>query len=273
MLFECAAVIGRPKKVNILNYIKHIFTKADDLDRKTHEALESDRRPMIRGVVEFGDTTVKEVMVPRVDVILLSADLPKDELLSLIAQSGHSRFPVYSGTTDNIVGILYVKDVLKKVVENGGFDTLDIVRKPFFVPESKHIDELLREFQRRRVHIAVVVDEYGGVSGIVCMENIIEEIIGDIQDEFDHEREEIIRLNGNSWLCDARFSLEELAERLDAEFPVDEFDTLGGFVFSLCGHIPVRYEKAGYGDLDFIVQEITGRKITTVKIVRNKAPE
>jgi CBS domain containing-hemolysin-like protein len=258
--------------VNIPDYFKRLLKK-DDLDRKTYEALESDRRKMIRGVVEFGETTVKEVMVPRVDALLLPANLPKDELLSRIACSEHSRFPVYRDTIDNIIGIVYVKDLFKKLIDNSGFEITDVLRKPFFVPESKHIDGLLREFQRRRVHIAVVVDEYGGVSGIVCMEDILEEIIGDIQDEFDHEREEIIDLGGDSWLCDARFNLEDLAEVIGVELPADDFDTLGGFVFDLFGRIPVRYEKVSFNNLDFVVQEIDGRKINTIKITRHEKPE
>jgi CBS domain containing-hemolysin-like protein len=258
--------------VNIPDYFKHFFKK-DDLERKTQEALETDQRKMIRGVVEFGGTTVKEVMVPRVDTLLLPDDLPKEELLNRIAESEHSRFPVYSGTIDNVIGIIYVKDILKKLIGDGDFKLTDILRKPFFVPESKHIDELLREFQRRRVHIAVVVDEYGGVSGIVCMENILEEIIGDIQDEFDHEREEITHLSGNTWLCDARFNLEDLSETLGVELPSSDFDTLGGFVFDIFGRIPVRYEKVSYKNLDFIVQEIEGRKINTIKIIRNENQE
>lgn len=258
--------------MNIPDYFKRFFKK-DDLDLKNYEALESDQRKMIRGVVEFGETTVKEVMVPRVDTLLLPANLPKEELLCRIAESEHSRFPVYSDTIDNVIGIVYVKDVLKKLIENSDFKITDILRKPFFVPESKHIDELLREFQRRRVHIAVVVDEYGGVSGIVCMEDILEEIIGDIQDEFDHEREEIIRLSGNSWLCDARFNLEDLSETIGVALPAADFDTLGGFVFDLFGSIPVRYEKVSYKNIDFIVQEVEGRKINTIKIIRNDDPD
>jgi CBS domain containing-hemolysin-like protein len=222
---------------------------------------------MIRGVVEFSDTTVKEVMVPRIDTVFLSAQAERDELLERIAESGHSRFPVYQDTIDNVVGILYVKDVLKILVRGAEFNIPSLLRKPFFVPESKHLDELLRELRRRRVHIAVVVDEYGGVSGIICMENIIEEIIGDIQDEFDNEKEDILRLGEGVYLCDARVNLEDLAGEIGMELPVEDFDTLGGFVFDLFGKIPVKYEKAVYGGRDFIVQDMEGHKINTVKIV------
>jgi CBS domain containing-hemolysin-like protein len=148
-----------------------------------------------------------------------------------------------------------------------------IVRKAYFVPESKRLDSLLREFRRRRVHIAVVVDEYGGVSGIACLEDIIEEIVGDIQDEFDNEREDILEIGDGVYLCDARVNIEDLNEELDAELPDEDFDTLGGFVFDLFGKIPVKYEKVSYRGLDFIVQSMDGHKIKTVKIVRQRSEE
>jgi CBS domain containing-hemolysin-like protein len=239
------------------------------LDRKLYRSLETDQREMIRGVVAFSGTTVKEVMVPRIDTVFLQADAGKDELLACIAQSSHSRFPVYQETMDNVIGILYLKDVLACLVKNEVFDIKRLLRKPFFVPESKHIDVLLRELRHRRVHIAVVVDEYGGVSGIVCMENIIEEIIGDIQDEFDNETEDVLSLGNGTYLCDARVNLEDLGEQIGFWFPVEDFDTLGGFVFNLFGKIPVRYEKIVYHGHDFIIQDMEGHKIKTVKIRLN----
>jgi CBS domain containing-hemolysin-like protein len=248
------------------------------IDRKTYQALESDQREMIRGVVELSDTTVKEVMVPRTDTVFLSASSSRDELLARIAESEHSRFPVYEDTIDNVIGVLYVKDVLRALVQGdqaeapaeNSFDVKSLLRKPFFVPVSKHIDDLLKELRRRRVHIAVVVDEYGGVSGIVCMEDIIEEIVGDIQDEFDHETEDVLSLGEGVWLCGARVNLEDLAEETGLELPVEDFDTLGGFVFDLFGKIPVKYEKAVYRDTDFIIQDMDGHKINTVKIMAAK---
>jgi CBS domain containing-hemolysin-like protein len=172
-----------------------------------------------------------------------------------------------------VAGILYVKDLLVALIKNEKINAAELLRKPFFVPESKHIDEILREFRRRRVHIAVVVDEYGGVSGIICMEDILEEIIGDIQDEFDNEKEDILALGGGAWLCDARINLEDLAEELKIELPVEDFDTLGGFVFDLFGKIPVKYEKALYKGHEFIVQNMEGHKIDTVKIVLHTGGE
>jgi CBS domain containing-hemolysin-like protein len=240
------------------------------LNRKILAALNSDQREMVRGIAELSDTTVKEVMVPRTDTVFLSAGASRDELLELMAESEHSRFPVYRDTIDNVIGILHVKDALRSLVKNESFEAVKLIRKPFFVPESKRIDGLLRELRRRRVHIAVVVDEYGGVSGIVCMEDIIEEIVGDIQDEFDHETEDLLKLGEGTWLCDARMNLEDLARETGIDMPFESFDTLGGFVFDLFGKIPVRYEKVVYRDHDFIIQDMDGHKINTVKIVLHR---
>jgi len=232
--------------------------------------LEDEQKQMIRGVVKLSETTVKEVMVPRTDTVFISADDSKDELLKKITESEHSRFPVYKDTVDNVIGILHVKDILIALVNEKPIEINAFVRKPFFIPVSKHIDDLLRELRRKKVHIAVVVDEYGGVSGIVSMEDIIEEIIGDIQDEFDHETEDVVNLSEGMWLCGARVNLKLLAEETELELPVDDFDTLGGFVFDLFGKIPVKNEKIVYKDYDFIIQEMDGHKINSIKIVTHK---
>jgi CBS domain containing-hemolysin-like protein len=251
-----------------------LFSRKDkEIDRKTFNALEDEQKEMIQGIVELSDTTVKEVMVPRIDVMFISAGSDRDELLGRIIESGHSRFPVYEETIDNVIGILYVQDILKSLVKNDTFDIKAIIHKPFFVPEAKRIDDLLREFRRRKVHIAMVVDEYGGVSGIVCMEDILEEIIGDIQDEFDNEKEDILEIGNGAWLCDGRVNLEDLAERIGITLPVEDFDTLGGFVFDLFGKIPVKYEKQVWGGHDFIIQDMDGHKINSVKIVVGKKEE
>ena len=240
------------------------------LNSRAIKELEEDQQEMIRGVVELSGTTVKEIMVPRTDTVFLSAAASKEELLACVCESEHSRFPVYQETVDNVIGILHVKDVLKALVNDKPFNISELVRKPFFVPVSKHIDDLLKELKRKKVHIAVVVDEYGGVSGIVSMEDIIEEIIGDIQDEFDHETEDLVKLGEGTWLCDARVNLEFLAEETGLILPVNDFDTLGGFVFDLFGKIPVKNEKITYKDYDFIIQEMDGHKINSIKIVTHK---
>lgn len=242
-------------------------------DRDQDDILNEEKRDMIRGIEELAETSVKEVMIPRIDVDFLSIATPEDELLEKIAESGHSRFPVYADSIDNVVGVLYVKDLITAFAKKEAVDLGKIIRKAFFVPESKRIDSLLREFKRRHVHIAVAIDEYGGISGIVCMEDIIEEIVGDIQDEFDNECEDILQLNENMWLCDARVNLDDLNETIESNFPNEEFDTLGGFVFDLLGKIPVKYEKASWNNYDFIVQDMDGHRVNQIKIIKHTETE
>jgi len=155
------------------------------------------------------------------------------------------------------------------LIEQKDFSINEVIRKAYFVPESMKIDSLLRELKQRKVHIAIAVDEYGGVSGIVCFEDIIEEIVGDIQDEFDNEEDDIVPLGNMAFLCDARVNIEDLNEELTMNLPFEDFDTLGGFVFDLFGKIPVRFEKVSFEGNDFIIQSVDGHKIKSVKIVKN----
>lgn len=255
----------------------------EEADTAENDSIISERESMIRGIEDLSETSVKEVMVPRIDVDFIDVNTQNAQLMEMVAKSGHSRFPVYSESIDNVIGVLYVKDLIHLFA--AGVEAVDlekVARKAYFVPESKRIDSLLREFKRRHLHIAIAIDEYGGVSGIVTMEDIIEEIVGDIQDEFDNEREDIVPLGGNVWLCDARVSLDDLNEAVqgmnasahtkdDEEnsvslFPSDDFDTLGGFVFDLFGKVPVKYEKVSWEDFDFIVQDMEGHRINMIKV-------
>jgi magnesium and cobalt transporter len=244
--------------------------KAQELHEKLDERLNDEERDMIKGIVDLSETSVKEVMIPRIDVDFLASDVSGDQLFERVADSGHSRFPVYKESIDNVIGVLYVKDLIKLSARRETIELESIARKPFFVPESKRIDSLLREFKRRHVHIAIAVDEYGGVSGIVCMEDIIEEIVGDIQDEFDNEREDILPIGDGVWLCDARVNLDDVTPIFGENLSGEEFDTLGGFVFDLFGKIPVKHEKVIWKQFDFIVQDMEGHRINTVRIVRRK---
>jgi len=243
--------------------------KSDIVDHEALTDLNLDEKVMIQGIVELSETTIKEVIIPRIDVVFIPEEIGHEELFDILMQSGHSRFPVYRETIDNVVGVLYVKDLLSYMVKNKPFEINQIMRKAYFVPESMKLDSLLKEFKHRRVHIAIAVDEYGGVSGIVCMEDIIEEIVGDIQDEFDNEDEDILEIGPNTFLCDGRINMEDLNEQLKMDLPDENFDTLGGFVFDLFGKIPVRYEKVTYENMDFIIQAVEGHKIKTVKVVIN----
>jgi magnesium and cobalt transporter len=247
-------------------FFQKLFQIRKDEQDDSFHSLNIDEKDMIRGIVELSDTTVKEVMVPRIDVVFVSVDTGIPELLEILTDCGHSRVPVYEETIDNVIGVLYAKDLLKYMFRPEEINIRDLTRKGYFVPESKKLDSLLKEFKRRRVHIAVGVDEYGGISGIVCMEDIIEEIVGEIQDEFDNEVEDILEIGEGVFLCDARVNLEDLHEETGISLPLDDFDTLGGFVFDLMGKIPVKFEKVSYENLDFIIQEMDGHKIKTVKI-------
>lgn len=250
---------------------KSLFKKKEDrssiVDHEALTDLNIVEKGMIKGVVELSDTKIKEVIIPRIDVVFIPADIEEEELYDILMESGHSRFPVYEDTIDNVVGVLYVKDLLSFFVRKKGIVIRELMRKAYFVPESMKLDALLKEFKHRRVHIAIVVDEYGGVSGIVCMEDIIEEIVGDIQDEFDNEDDDLLEIGDGTYLCDARLNIEDLNEKLNFKLPEEKFDTFGGFVFDLFGKIPVRFEKVSYGNLDFIIQSMDGHKIKTVKII------
>lgn len=228
---------------------------------------------MIQGIHKLHSQTVKDVIVPRIDVVAIDDELSNQEILDLAIKSTFSRFPVYHGTIDNIIGLVYVKDLLKVSQNIETVDISTISRNPFFVTETMRLDILLREMQKRRIHIAIVVDEYGGVSGVVCLEDIIEEIVGEIQDEFDNDDEEFIKISNNVYLVDGRLSLAKFNTVLPITLPDDEIDTVGGLVYSLFERIPVRYEKISYSSgtasVDFIVQTMIGNKIKSIKVVIN----
>lgn len=254
------------------NPLSRLFARKTDGNEKKPAVLNSEEREMIQGIVDLSDSIVREIMVPRTDAIFIDINTPKEKLLSLVIETGYSRFPVFKNRVDNIAGILYAKDLLRYLVNNErDFDLSKIIKPPYFVPESKKLNSLLREFKKRKVHIAVVVDEYGGTSGIICLEDVIEEIVGDIQDEFDHEPEDVLKIGEGVYLCDARIKLDLLNARLPAALPADDFDSLGGFVFDLFGKIPEPNESVTYENrMDFIVHRMEGRKILSVKIIMKK---
>lgn len=223
---------------------------------------------MVEGVEALSDTLAKEVMVPRVDVVAIDVDSSPATLFNEVANSVHSRFPVYHDTIDNIVGILYVKDLLKISQEDiNSIDISTIIKQPFFVPEAMYLNVLLREMQKKHMHITVVVDEYGGVSGIVCLEDIIEEIVGEIQDEFDNEEEEFVQIGNDIYLIDARLPISKFNEFLSLTLPEEDYDTMGGYVYDLFGKIPVRYEKISDNNIDYIIQIMDGNKIRSIKVI------
>lgn len=229
--------------------------------------IEHDEKEMINSVFEFGDTLVREVMVPRPDVIAMPINISLPELLQFIREDGHSRFPVFDGSMDKILGILYVKDVLIKLDEiQQSYDLFKLLRPPFFVPETKKLDDLLGEFQKRKQHLAMVVDEYGGVSGLVTIEDLLEEIVGEIVDEYDlEEQEPLTRIDANVFSVDARFSISDLEAELECEFDYEDSETVGGFVLEKLGRIPQRGEIFEQPQGTFQITEIKGNRILRVR--------
>jgi magnesium and cobalt transporter len=249
-------------------FFERLMRRGDDDEENHLQQLDKSALEMVQGIASLSDSNVREIMVPRIDVVSISLNTQISEIITIVADCGHSRFPVFNETIDNIIGILHAKDLLRYLGKNGeDFELEQLIRPAYFVPESKKLDSLLREFQRRRVHIAVVVDEYGGTSGIVCLEDIIEEIVGEIQDEFDNETEDVLKISDGVYLCDARVNLEWLNEEIGLNLPTEDYDTLGGFVFDLFDKIPAKYEKMSYKNMDFVIQGMEGHKIQTIKIV------
>lgn len=236
--------------------------------------INEDEGDMLHSIFEFGETIVREVMVPRTDMVCCSLTASLDELLKSIIASGHSRIPVFEGTADCIVGIIYAKDLLK--LWGCGPDQFKVerlMRVPYFVPETKQIEALLQEFRTQRVHMAIAIDEYGGTSGLITIEDLIEEIIGDIQDEYDLEEDELVEESPGVVLVDGRLSIEELEDYFETTIPREKFDTVSGYLFNLFGHVPQVNEEIRDGSLFMTVVECDERKIRKVRVRQARAED
>ncbi|MHB8840576.1 MAG: hemolysin family protein [Candidatus Aquicultor sp.] len=236
--------------------------------------IEEEEKELIHSIFEFGDTIVREVMVPRMDMVAVSIDAPIEEVLSLVIREGHSRIPVYEETVDNVVGVIYAKDLLIHM-SKGRIDIplRQLMRPAYYVPESKKVDELLRELQKKRLHIAVVVDEYGGTAGLVTIEDLLEEIVGEIFDEYDLEETLVEFIDERTIRMDARVNIDEANEMLNTNLSRDNVDTIGGFVYSLVGRIPTAGETVRFEDLTFKVEKVIGRRISKILVTREEATE
>jgi CBS domain containing-hemolysin-like protein len=247
--------------------IRHMVDVAEE-----EQEIEEEERELIHSVFEFGDTVVREVMVPRPDMVTAPAEATVDEVLETIVKAGYSRIPIYEGDNDNIVGVLYAKDLLKRVHESkGDLKVSSLARAPLFVPEQKRVSDLLREMQEQRVHMAIVIDEYGGTAGLVTIEDLIEEIVGEIVDEYDQEEPLVEPLDEDSIRVDAKMSIDEVNEMLKVELPHEEWDTVGGLVFGLTGRVPLPGERVRFDSLEFLTERVTGRRIQ--KVVITKLPQ
>jgi len=243
-------------------------------DGQREGLLEEDAREMIEGVMELGEVDVSHIMTPRTEMHMLPVNIPWDEMLADVIGAGHTRIPVYDNNRDDIIGLLYSKDLLPELAKSGDEPRRpfrEILRKPLFVPETKAVDDLLEMLQQSRTHIAVVLDEYGGVAGLVTIEDVLEEIVGDIVDEYDQEvEEEIFSMDANTCEALGRAHVDEINQQLGIELPEDDdFDTIGGFVFTEFGRIPLAGESFTWqGLLQITVLEATHRRIVRVRLER-----
>ena len=252
----------------------HVLS-VDDLEQAlelTDKNEIKDEQSMLQGIIRFGDETAKEVMTSRQDVVDLDIKSSFADVLNCIVENNYSRIPVYQDNSDNIRGVLYIKDLLPHLTKPSTFRWQGLIRPPFFVPETKKIDDLLREFQDNKVHIAIVVDEFGGTSGIVTLEDILEEIVGEINDEYDEEEKTYTRLNRNTYVFDGKTLLSDFCRILNIDD--DEFievegdaDTLAGLLLEIKGDFPDVHEKLSYKHYLFEILEIEERRLAKVKVI------
>jgi putative hemolysin len=240
--------------------------------------LEAEEEQMINAVIELGDRRLHEVMVPRIAIVALPVSATLDEAIDLIVEEGHSRVPVYDESVDEVLGILYAKDLLPvlKIGADARPTVRSLLRAPLFVPESMSIDDLLHEFQRRKVHIAIVLDEYGGTAGLLTIEDLLEEIVGEIQDEYDVEEPMIVRLSPDEARIDGRVDVDELSETFEITIPLedeDEYDTVGGLIFHRLGHVPRPGDEVRLDGLKLTVETTDGRRVGKVLAVRMRDPD
>ncbi len=235
--------------------------------------IQEEEKEMIYSIFELGDTLAREVMIPRIDLVTLDVRTPMLEALDTIMEAGHSRIPVYEETIDNVQGLLYAKDLLPYLREGRTDVPLkSILRQAYFIPETKKASDLLPDLQQRRVHMAVVVDEYGGVAGLVTIEDLLEEIVGEIQDEYDTEEPFVEFITDNVYVFDARVDLDDLNRLMGVSLPTADSDTLGGFIYSALGKVPAVGDQVVFDDMDFTVQSVTGRRIKKVRVERRSPP-
>jgi len=231
-------------------------------------AIEEDEKEIIRNVISFGDTDVRQVMTPRIDIRAIDIGGGLPALLELIMESGHSRIPVYEGSVDAIIGIVHAKDLLPALARGEVVvDLRAVMRLPLIVPENRRVDDLLDEFRRSSVQLAVIQDEYGGTAGLVTVEDLLEELVGEIQDEYDREDPMLSPLGPGVWRIDARMAIDDLNEHLDLDLPHEDFDTVGGFVFGQLGRQLEEGESVHYEDLEFVVEKTDGRRVDKLRLI------
>ena len=269
MLLRSGVVAERMWHKN--NHVLSVDELGQALELTDKEAIK-DEKSMLQGIIRFGDESVKEIMTSRKDVVDIDIKTPFSQVIKCIVENNYSRIPVYQDNSDNIRGVIYIKDLLLHIGKPDTFRWQSLIRPPYFVPETKKVDDMLREFQNNRVHIAIVVDEFGGTSGIVTLEDVLEEIVGEIHDEYDDDEKTYRRINANTYIFDGKTLLSDFTRIMnvsDSEFEdvEGEADTLAGLLLEMKGDFPVSHEKFEYKDFLFEVLEISERRITNIKVV------
>ena len=250
--------------------------EVDEIMERINRTNEIDplERELIGSILKFKDKTVREVMVPRGDIVAIDVEEDPRRLLRRVAQEGYSRMPVYSGSIDNVVGIIYAKDLIPMAEGGGAIVLQDILRVPYYVPESKKIGELLREMQRNKVHLAIVVDEFGGTEGIITLEDVLEEIVGEIQDEYDESLSELTQDEDGNMHLSGSMSVDRFNVLIETQIPREEdYDTVAGFVQKLAGKIPQKGEVYNYGEMFFAVEDVARHRIKRLKISFKEHPK
>jgi putative hemolysin len=230
--------------------------------------FEPSEEDLIHSVFRFTDTVVKEVMVPRTEIVAVEADSGIDDILRTMNEKGFSRLPVYSETIDNVIGVVNLKDILALHMENKPFQLDSVLRKPYIVPPNKNVSVLLKEMREKRIHLALVGDEYGGTDGLVTMEDLIEEIVGDIRDEQEKELREIHEVAVNRYVIDGRTDIGKVNDKLGVSLPEDEFETIGGFVLGLFGRLPAEGDQVRHDHLMFTVLRLRRNRISRVRVLK-----
>ncbi|MBR1737342.1 MAG: HlyC/CorC family transporter, partial [Firmicutes bacterium] len=265
--------------------ISKIFGFDDDLDITQEEimnmidageedgTIDENEKEMISNIFEFDDKIAGDIATHRKDIVAIPINMPKDEIIKVVVEEKYTRYPVYEDNIDNIVGILHIKDIMRMIVEKGqdGIDIKKMIMKPYCVPFSKKTDELFEEMQKDKVHMSIIIDEYGGTAGIVTMEDLIEEIMGNIFDEYDEEEmPDIFQTDTVTYMIDGLTELDDISEKLDIQFPDDEYETISGFIIGQIGHIPNEEEhlEIEYGGYNFKIEKTEDKRITLIKATK-----
>ena len=269
ILLRSGALAG--KVVQTENHVLSVDDLEQALELTDEEDLKEEKN-MLEGIVRFGDETAKEVMTSRQDIVDLDFKSKFHEVIKCVVENNYSRIPVYQDSIDNIRGILYIKDLLPHLSKPDTFRWQSLIRPPYFVPETKKIDDLLREFQENKVHIAIVVDEFGGTSGLITMEDILEEIVGEINDEYDEEEKPYVRINANTYVFEGKTLLSDFFKLLDLDDETFEevegdADSLAGLLLEIKGDFPELHERIDYKNFTFEVTELDGHRISKIKVI------